>query len=323
MRNAKWVKLGHLFNPVDHKLPEGCHDFAQSPQALVFDDFVRIYFSTRLKEECSGNYLSHVAFVEFDKSFRNIKRVSDKTIIELGELGTFDEHGIFPFSPFRHGNQIFAYTTGWSRRVSVSVETSIGLAISKDNGLSFKKIGSGPVLTSSLHEPLLVCDGFVKNYNDVFHMWYIYGIGWKKEPDDKLPARVYKIAHATSKDGTVWEKEEGKQIIPDVLNTNECQALPSVVKSDGLYHMYFCYRFASDFRKNSNRGYRLGYAYSENLKDWIRDDENVGIHLSEAGWDSQMMCYPHVFECDSNIYLLYNGNEFGKYGFGIAILERQ
>jgi hypothetical protein len=29
-----------------------------------------------------------------------------------------------------------------------------------------------------------------------------------------------------------------------------------------------------------------------------------------------------VFDCDGRIYLLYNGNEFGRYGFGLAELER-
>jgi hypothetical protein len=33
-----------------------------------------------------------------------------------------------------------------------------------------------------------------------------------------------------------------------------------------------------------------------------------------------MQCYPHVFECDGKVYLLYNGNEFGRYGFGLAEL---
>ena len=27
-----------------------------------------------------------------------------------------------------------------------------------------------------------------------------------------------------------------------------------------------------------------------------------------------------VFECDGDYYLLYNGNEFGRYGFGAAKL---
>ena len=75
------------------------------------------------------------------------------------------------------------------------------------------------------------------------------------------------------------------------------------------------------FRKNKARGYRLGYAWSDDLVKWTRDDANAGIGFSAAGWDSEMMCYPHIFECDKKVYLLYNGNEFGKYGFGIAELE--
>jgi hypothetical protein len=45
-----------------------------------------------------------------------------------------------------------------------------------------------------------------------------------------------------------------------------------------------------------------------------------GIDVAESGWDSEMICYPNVFECDGQIYLLYNGNEFGKFGFGLAKL---
>ena len=34
-----------------------------------------------------------------------------------------------------------------------------------------------------------------------------------------------------------------------------------------------------------------------------------------------MQCYPHVYESDGIIFLLYNGNEFGRFGFGAAVLE--
>ena len=46
----KWTKRGLLFEPQNHALPNGCTDFAQSPQAIVFDDFVRIYFSPRSRD---------------------------------------------------------------------------------------------------------------------------------------------------------------------------------------------------------------------------------------------------------------------------------
>ena len=315
----KWKKLGKIFDPTQHKLPNDCFAFAQSPQTLVFDDFVRIYFSTR-KKDSNGKFLSHIAFIEMDKSFKSVINISSQTVIELGKPGTFDEHGIFPINPLRDDNKILAYTCGWQRRVSVSVETSVGLAYSEDNGLSFRKIADGPVLTSSINEPFLVGDAFVVKYNNIFHMWYIFGTSWIEPSDEEPEARIYKIGHATSNDGIAWEKE-GRQIISDELNAEECQALPTVIYFDNRYHMFFCYRQATGFRKNPARGYRIGYAYSDDLTNWIRDDNSVGINTTEGSWDSDMLCYPHVFECDGKIYLLYNGNEFGRYGFGLAVLE--
>jgi len=165
----KWRKLGKIFDPSEHKLPNNCIDFAQSPQVLVFGDFVRVYFSTREKD-VNNKYLSHVAFVEFDKHFKGINRVSDSTVIPLGGLGCFDEHGIFPVNIVRSADRILAYTTGWNRRVSVSTDASIGLAISDDDGLTFRKVGVGPVLSASLHEPFLIGDGFVRIFGDMYHM---------------------------------------------------------------------------------------------------------------------------------------------------------
>jgi predicted GH43/DUF377 family glycosyl hydrolase len=318
--NMKWIKLGKIFDPTEHSLPNGCLDFAQSPQTLIFDDFVRVYFSTRVRD-VYGKYLSHVAFVDFDKGFQKIIRVSEKAVIPLGELGCFDEHGIFPFNVVRCGQQILAYTTGWNRRASVSTDASIGLAISEDDGLTFQKVGAGPVVSASLHEPFLVGDAYVRIFDGTYHMWYIHGIQWvthvKGEPSD----RIYKIVHATSGDGISWQKE-GRRIISDRLNAEECQALPTVIKIDNRYHMFFCYRESYDFRKNRNRSYRIGYAFSDDLSNWTRDDANAGIDLSEKGWDSDMQCYPHVFEMNSEVYLLYNGNEFGRLGFGLAKLAK-
>ena len=215
--------------------------------------------------------------------------------------------------------RILGYIGGWSRRVSVSVETSIGLAVSQDDGMTFTRIGAGPVLTSSLDEPFLVGDPFVLKIGEDYHMWYIYGIRWVNHPEETEPQRVYKIGHATSPDGINWGKT-GRAIIGDKIDMDECQALPTVAHHNGRYHMYFCFRHVAGFRKDKSRGYRIGYAYSDDLENWIRDDENAGIDISDEGWDSDMMCYPHIFHCDNRLLMLYNGNEFGRFGFGLAEL---
>lgn len=315
----KWSKLGKIFDPTEQALANNCLGFAQAPQALVMDDRVRVYFSTRERDSV-GKYLSHVAFVDFDKTMRNVLDVSRHTVIALGELGCFDEHGIFPVHVVRDGDRILAYTTGWNRKVSVSADASIGLAVSNDNGLTFQKHGQGPVLSASLHEPFLIGDAFVMLREGLYHMWYIYGSEWRKFSDTEPPDRVYKIAHAWSTDAINWHRD-GRPIIADKLNAHECQALPTVFQLNGRYHMYFCYRQAHGFRKQSDSAYRLGYAFSKDLVNWERDDSQAGIDVSDDGWDSQMQCYPHTFQLDGKVYMLYNGNEFGRLGFGLAVLN--
>ena len=316
----KWTRRGLLFRPRQYALPNGCTDFAQSPQALVFDDFVRIYFSTRSRDT-GGQYVSHIAFVDVDKELSRVLRTSPVTVIPQGGLGTFDEHGIFPINVVRHDNRIYAFTCGWSRRVSVPVETAIGLAVSHDDGLTFERVGPGPVMGPTPQEPFLVGDPFVIVRDGVWHMWYIFGTNWVESPSDPGPARVYKIAYARSADGVSWQRD-ARTIVADALGPDECQALPTVIEIDGRWHMYFCYRQATDFRANKARGYRLGYAYSDDLCQWTRDDARGGVDVSAAGWDADMLCYPHVFWSDGRAYLLYNGNAFGRDGFGVAVLEQ-
>ena len=316
-----WKKIGKILDLSILQLSNGHVEFAQSPQTIVFDNFVRIYFSTR-KRDVKGEYLSLISFIDMDLIMENILYFSEKEVICLGGLGCFDEHGIFPINPFKDNDgKIYAFTCGWNRRKSVPVETSIGLAVSKNNGETFERIGNGPIVSATISEPFLVGDAFVQKYNEVYYMWYIYGIKWIPATIEEPVARVYKIGFATSYDMYKWEKAN-KAIIEDLLNKDECQALPTVVEFNGKYHMYFCFREATDFRKNPKRGYRLGYAFSNDLINWTRDDEKGGMQLSynENEWDGNMMCYPHIFKVKNQVYLLYNGNEFGKFGFGLAKL---
>src|SRR6188472_85192 len=116
----KWRKLGTVFDPREYRLPQDCVEFAQSPQTLQLPDRVRVYFSTRARDAV-GKYLSHVAFVDFDPTMSRILGVSDQPVIPLGARGCFDEHGIFPINVVKDGDRVLAYTTGWNRKVSVSV----------------------------------------------------------------------------------------------------------------------------------------------------------------------------------------------------------
>ncbi len=67
---------------------------------------------------------------------------------------------------------------------------------------------------------------------------------------------------------------------------------------------------------------KIGYANSINGVDWnvFNNQQNV-VYCSESGWDSEMVCYPYVFQHKDKLYMLYNGNGYGKTGIGLAVCE--
>lgn len=124
---------------------------------------------------------------------------------------------------------------------------------------------------------------------------------------------------ATSDDGRRWQRHH-RDLIEVRVEADECQASPDVIWVDGTYHMFFCYRYSLGYR-GRERGYRIGYASSPDLVQWTRDDARAGIDVSDEGWDSEMVSYPHALRLDGRTYLFYLGNDVGRRGFGLAELE--
>jgi hypothetical protein len=313
-----WKKHGKVFDPQTVTGKPWIHEFAQGPATLVFDEFIRVFFSCRPKPDEIGRYVSYSAYVDFDRNnLFKILRVSSDPILPLGDLGTFDEFGVYPVSVIRDGDRCLAYYGGWTRCESVPFNVAIGCAESHDGGSTFSRLGKGPVLSYSYDEPFILSGPKIRKFNDLFYLFYIAGRRWvllngKVEP-------VYKIRLATSCDGLIWEKSN-RDMITDILGEDEAQASPDVLFFNGKYHMFFCYRQATDYRRNRERSYRIGYASSEDLLNWVRDDCQAGMDVSDQGWDSEMVAYPHVFELDGKIYMYYLGNEVGRHGFGLAEL---
>jgi hypothetical protein len=106
--------------------------FAQAPATLLFDDRVRVYFSTRPKPDAAGQYVSLSGFVDLQRdNLFDIVAVSPEPVMSLGDRGTFDEFGTYPMSVARHGSEIRGYYGGWTRCVSVPFDVAIGYAFSR------------------------------------------------------------------------------------------------------------------------------------------------------------------------------------------------
>lgn len=315
----RWKKLGKLFTPQDWA--EGrpwLKEFAQAPATLIRDDVVRIYFSCRPPADANGQYVSYSAWVDLERTdLFTIRAVAEQPILTLGGLGTFDEFGTYPVSVTEENGAVRAYYAGWTRCESVPFNVAIGTAVSRDGGATFERLGPGPVLSYTPDEPFVLSGPKVRRFNGGWQLFYIAGRKWKIVNGRAEP--VYKIRMATSADGLTWTKLN-RDLIPSRIEEDEAQASPDVFFANGKYHMFFCYRYSSDYRGREN-GYRIGYASSDDMIDWVRDDSKAGIDVSDSGWDAEMISYPHVFAVDGRIYMAYLGDQVGRHGFGLAELE--
>lgn len=312
-----WQKLGRIFNPLDVQDKPWLKEFSQAPCTLVFDTFVRVYFSCRPTPDNHGQYVSYTAYADFDRrDLTKIIGIADQPVLKLGDSGTFDEFGTYPLSVIRRGSDVLGYYGGWTRCESIPFTVSIGMATSTDGGCTFTKAGQGPLLTCNTTDPFVLSGPKVRIFNNKWYLWYVAGTKWQSH-EGRIEA-VYKIRVATSDDGLHWDRN-GINCINDVLNDDECQASPDVFYYKNQYHMFFCYKYGVDFRNNA-RGYRIGYASSSDLAHWTRDDSKAGIDISTSGWDDESIAYPHVFALDGAVYMMYLGNQVGRFGFGLAKL---
>jgi predicted GH43/DUF377 family glycosyl hydrolase len=221
-----------------------------------------------------------------------------------------------PNSIVKVGDEYYLYFCGWTRAVSTPYSWEIGLAKGTD-AATFTKVGKGPIIGPTMYEPYLhACPQVYRLKDNEWHMFYLSGQCWL-QGEEKMESQ-YLLVHATSTDGLNW-KRNPEPIIKPVVEY-ESQTSAAIIKIDDMYHMFFCYRYGLDFRHTEGRGYAMGYASSKDLFTWERDDSKVGITLSDSGWDSEMIAYPHIMEVDGKYYMLYCGNGFGIEGFGYAEL---
>jgi predicted GH43/DUF377 family glycosyl hydrolase len=310
-----WGKKGLIFAP-DGRY-EWMQSHAQNPSVLVLEDRLRVYFSCRPKKDKDGNVRAVTTFVDLDKQNPGkVMYIHDRPILSLGDVGTFDQFGVMPGAVLKIGSEVWLYYVGWVRCEGVPYNHAIGMAVSDDDGVTFKRLGSGPLFGRTVNEPFLQNSPYVYRQEKNFHMWYSSGIKWI-EYEGRMES-IYVLMHATSQNGIHWERKS-VPCVPYIVDA-ECQTNPSVITIGDRYHMWFCYRCGLDFR-NAERGYRIGYAWSDDLVTWHRDDAVGELLPSEEGWDSQMVCYPCVVNLDGNVLMFYSGNYFGRDGFGYAVLS--
>lgn len=267
----------------------------------------RVFFASR-----DDKNRSHIGWFDIDlHQPERVLKQGEQPVLEPGPLGHFDGDGVYPASVVRANGRVSLYTIGWNAGLRPPMfYSSIGLAFSGDDGMTFCRHSCVPIMARSEHDPCLVTSPVVLREEGGWRMWYVSGYRWE-ESSQGLRSR-YHVKYAESHDGITWRRD-GRTCIaeaaPDETNIARC----CVLKQSNRYRAWYSYA--------RGNGYRVGYAESTDGLQWIRKDGQLTFRSSGQGWDDKMQAYPYVVEHRGRLYMFYNGNGFGRDGIGLAVAE--
>lgn len=298
----KWEKQGLIFDP-ETDLPKSW-THASNPVGIPLNDQVcRFYFSSR-----DAKNRSHIFYSDI-QLFPHIKvlSVSSEPVLSPGDLGLFDDSGVSLACIFQDGSDTLMYYLGWNLGVTVPWRNSIGLAKLEKSSGKFKKVSLAPVLDRNHVDPYSVSYPFVMKEGSRWRMWYGSNLRWGPEQKDM----DHIIKYAESADGIHWNPI-GEISIGIEAPNEYAFSRPFVRRKGSGYEMWYSFR---------GEAYRIGYAVSNDGIKFKRQDSESGISVSENGWDNEAISYPHIFAMGGQTFMVYNGNKFGKTGFGLATLS--
>jgi len=303
-----WQKIDQLFSP--DKNFDWMYSHAANPVPYILDannELVRVFFTCR-----TARNISHIGYVDIDfKNNFKIIKISSHPVVEPGSLGMFDDSGVAMGYLIEKDNQFYIFYLGWNLKVTVPWLNTIGLVKTNTIDGKFEKLSMAPIMDRSNEDPFSISYPSILLDEGIYKMWYGSNLSWGND-QSKMQ---HVIKYAESVDLLHWTRTN--QIHIPLIHKNEyALSKPWVIKDSGIYKMWYSYRGNDNIET-----YRIGYAASIDGKIWKRQDKEAGIDVSASGWDSEMICYPSVFKLNSKTYMLYNGNGYGKTGFGLAILD--
>jgi hypothetical protein len=299
-----WQKRGLIY------APDGSSSWAKNsalqPTPILMGEQIRVYVGFRDEKG-----ISRVGFVDVDAyNPSRVLNVSSLPALDVGEPGAFDSNGVVPTAIVERDEGLYLYYAGYQIPSDVRFIAFGGMATSQDCGSSFIRKTKAPVMDRTDEALLFRVPHSVMFDGGVWKIWYGAGSTFIQGKAKTLP--MYDIRYVESEDGFTFGKH-GKVCIQ--LQEDEYRVgRPFVIKDGGIYKMFYG-------SGSESRPYRLGYAESPDGISWVRQDRQIGIDLSEEGWDSQMIAYPSIVRFKDATYLFYNGNNYGRDGFGYAVLE--
>lgn len=300
-----WRRLGHVFVP-DGAIPwMASHATYPTPLVLPGGE-VRVFFSPR--DATKRSSISSLDLAIRGGSWAIVRR-PQAPLLEPGSRGAFDDSGVTVGAVVPYGEQIFVYYVGWCLGTTVPFRNFIGLAFGETFDAPLYRASVAPVIDRSPDNPFSLSYPWVLRTDGKWRMWFGSTLAWGPQGGEMY----HTIKSASSEDGVRWRALPDVAVPLQTATPEYALSRPCVIHEGGRWKMWYS-------RKSPD--YRLGYAESDDGEMWARADDAVELVGPVGAWESESTEYTAVFDHAGERYMLYNGNGFGRTGFGLAILDR-
>lgn len=263
-------------------------------------DTIRVYYSSRDAEN-----ISRIFYSDYNLEKEKLLKSSSEPVLDIGELGAFDDNGVTPSCLISKGNYDYLFYVGWNKKSRVRMNLFGGLAYKKKGEKKFKRYFKSPILERNSYDYLFNTAPFVIKHKNKYLMYYSSTLKWINE---NLPS--YNIKMCESKNLINW-KREGKVCI-NLKKKETALGRSNLIFHKKKFMMWYSYK---------GKNYKIGYAESKDGNKWVRKDNKI-LFINKRKFNFEMMEFSFVFKYKNELYMLFNANNYGEKGIYLSKLLR-
>ncbi len=303
----KWNKLGLSFNAKENTNGSWFVNSALTPTPFrLNDEIIRVYAGFR-----DGNGVSRIGWVDvLADDPLEVLAVSREPVLDVGRAGCFDDNGVILGDVVEGPRGIYMFYVGFQLVAKAKFLAFTGVALSIDGGSRFSRLSEAPILDRASSQTTIGAIHTARFEGGIWKLWFAAGDGW--EIINGKPFPQYHIRYVEARNLLDIPRSSVECVRP--ISPEYRIGRPRVYRVDGTYVMYAT-------RGTTDGQYFPTVAYSEDGIHWDRRDSELGIGLSDSGWDSHVLCYPSLIQHRDTILMFYNGNNMGEDGFGVAVTK--
>ena len=279
--------------------------YASNPLLVkISDNLSRLFFNSRDVENRSSIYSIDVCESTLVLNFDSVQLQQD-----FGPPDSYFSQGISLGSFFQLNQKSYVSVMGWKINPGEHWVGRIG-KIEMDPQGNLLKLGDTAWFNLDSSDPISLSYPAIYQNGQSLSMWYGSTVSWDAGNGEML----HVLKEKKSIDNISFHSTNS--LIPYELGTAQAFSRPSIVEFKERNLMAYSFRGAQD-------KYKIGFVWLDDFSTATQLGGLTAFLPSDSEWENEMVEYPSLFVHHSKLFMLYNGNNYGKTGIGLVEIQTE